>query len=112
MNKTKKSHHGQTHEISRRFTAGLKSLILNVGKTFRIKPNLAKSLLLALIIILFICIIFGGVFAIATSLVIGAMICGINVFSSSYIPHNEERSESEHNYGSNGSNGSDGSTGA
>ncbi|WP_217549287.1 hypothetical protein [Pantoea sp. GbtcB22] len=112
MNKTKKSHHGHTHEIARRFMAALNSLILNLGKILRIKPNLAKSLLLALVIILFMCIIFGGVFAIAVSLVIGAMICGVNVFSSSYIPYNEERSESEHNYGSNGSNGSDGSTGS
>lgn len=112
MNKTKKSHHGQAHEIARRFTAALNSLILNIGKTFRIAPNLAKSLLLALIIILSTCIIFGGVFSIAISLVVGAIICGVNVFSSSCIPYNEEPSESEHNYGSNGSNGSDGSNGS
>ncbi|QMR55615.1 hypothetical protein EGK38_019915 [Enterobacter hormaechei] len=112
MNNNKKSQHSFIHVIYRKSSAALNSLSMTVSQRLNVRFNLAKTVLLILLIVLALSVISGSVFAMAVSIAIGTAICGVNVFPSSTNSVGEEKKENDHNYGSNGSNGSDGSTGS
>ncbi|UYV56932.1 MULTISPECIES: hypothetical protein [Pantoea] len=112
MNNNRKSQHNFIHVIFGKSSAALSSLSMTVSRRLNVRFNLAKTVLLFLLILLALSIISGSVFAMAISIAIGTAICGVNVFPSSTNKEGAEKQENDHNYGSNGSNGSDGSTGS
>lgn len=112
MNNNRKSQHSFIHVIFGKSSAALNSLSMTVSRRLNVRFNLAKTVLLFLVIFLALSIISGSVFAMTISIAIGTAICGVNVFPSSTNKEGAEKKENDHNYGSNGSNGSDGSTGS
>lgn len=112
MKNSKKLQNNFIHVIFRKFLAALNLLSMAVSRRLNVRFDLAKRVLIVLLTLLALSIISGSVFAMTISIAIGTAICGVSVFPFFTNSVDEEKKESDHNYGSNGSNGSDGSTGS